>query len=307
MKMKKRNGVKWCSLLLAVLMLVTAFVPATTASAAGNCEEWWTRKGMVDKAGDNENGYTIGSRGDTSFTVCRYEEQFDILATEIQFSFKAWPTDPNLKDSWAYLNFGLDFKDSSYMTTKENNLEAGRIQILIYQREAGGFHMNVYNGTEYAVISMEKFDFDAVHTLSFEEKALGIFVVFDGMPYTNYDFTEMFEKHMGDNAGKTYFAVGGYEGYEFTNLKIVPKEKKEVSPDDYVAPDNSGGKLGDTTVEEPEEDVEETFQMTPAIIAAIAISGVTVIAAVVITVYVIKKKKGNKKIKQDGGVENEKV
>lgn len=305
MKTRKKNGAKWCSLLLVILMVVTAFVPATTVSAK-NCEEWWTRRGLVDKAGDNENGYTIGSRGDTSFTVCRYEEKLDIMATEIQFSFKAWPTDPKLKDSWAYLNFGTDFKESSFVASHEENMKTGRIQILIYQRKEGGFHLNVYKDFEHAVIAINNFDFEAVHTLSFEEKALGIFLVFDGIPYTGFDFTDMFEKHTGENAGNTYFAVGGYEGYEFTNLKIVPKEKKEVLPDDYVAPDSSGGKLGDTEIDEPEE-VEETFEMTPAIIAAIAISGVTVIAAIIITIYVVKKKKGKANKKEDGGVENEKI
>ena len=302
MKMRKRNRTKWCSLLLVGLMLITAFVPATTVSAK-NCEEWWTRKGLVDKAGDNENGYTIGSRGDTSFTVCRYEEKLDIMATEIQFSFKSWPTDPKLKDSWAYLNFGTDFKESSFVAPYEENMKTGRIQILIYQRKEGGFHLNVYKDFEHAVIAINNFDFDAVHTLSFEEKALGIFLVFDGIPYTGFDFTEMFEKHTGENAGNTYFAVGGYEGYEFTNLKILPKEKKEVSPNDYVAPDNSGGKLGDANVEEP--DVEtDGFKLTPAVTVAIVISGVSLVAAIVIVIYVIRKKKGKVNANVDGGTES---
>ena len=305
MKTRKKNGAKWCSLLLVVLMVVTAFVPATTVSAK-NCEEWWTRRGLVDKAGDNENGYTIGSRGDTSFTVCRYEEKVDILATEIQFSFKAWPTDPNLKDSWAYLNFGLDFKESEFLSSREENAPTGRVQLTLNQRADGAFHLYIWDNELRGVIKLNNFDFDATHTISFEEKAMGIFIVFNGAAWTEYDFSSVFEKHVGENAGNTYIAVGGYEGYEFTNLKIVPKEKKVVSPEDYVAPDNSGGKLGDTEIKEPEE-VEETFQMTPAIIAAIAISGVTVIAAIIITIYVVKKKKGKAKQKENGGEENEKI
>ena len=279
---------------LAVFLVVT-FMFTFTASAV-NCEEWYTRRGMVDKAGDNEKGYTIGSRGDTSFTVCRYGEQLDIMQTEIQFSFKAWPTDPRLTESWAYITFGTDFKENSFMTTSENNREYGRIQIIMYQRLNGTFHLRLYNDYERAVITKENFDFDAIHTISFEEKALGIFLVFDGMPYTEVDFSTLLEKHIGENAGKTYFAVGGYEGYEYTNLRILPKEKKEVEPVSYDAPNNSSGKLGDD-YEEPAEDVVEETKVKPVVVVLCSVGGALLVGcAVLTTVIIVKKKKSKKKL-----------
>lgn len=292
MRTKKKNGTKGCSLLLVILMMISVFVPATTVSAK-NCEEWWTKRGLVDKAGDNENGYTIGSLGDTSFTVCRYEEQLDIMATEIQFTFKAWPTSGGSDDMWAYMNFGLDFEDTTFIRKIDENAPLGRVQIMLNWDPDGTFTFWVADDGIRTIFKSKNFDWDAVHTLSFEEKSMGIFLVFDGTPFVGYDWTPLFEKHLGENAGKTYFAVGGNEGYEFTNLKIVPIEKKVVNPEDYVAPDNGGGKLGDIETEAPVEE-EEGFQWTPAIVVAVSISGVTVLVAIIITIYVIRRKKVRK-------------
>ncbi len=305
MRTRIKSGARACSLLLIVLMLISAFIPATTVSAK-DCEEWWTKRGLVDKAGDNENGYTIGSRGDTSFTVCRYEKQLDLLASEFQFAFQAWPTNGKQDDQWAYINFDLDFNDSTFLRKREENAVTGRVQICLNQHKDGTFTFWVYDNGLRTLFKRKNFDFDAVHSISFEEKAMGIFLVFDGVPWLGYDFTPIFEKHIGENAGKTYFAVGGNEGYEFTNLKILPKEKKEVSVEDFVAPDNGGGKLGDLETEAPVEEIDEGFQLSPVLIA-IGISVVTLIAAIIITSYVIRKKKGKKTKEQEGGTENENI
>lgn len=305
MRAKRKFGVTLCSVLLAVFTIVAALVPASTAYA-GNCEEWYTRRGLVDKAGDNENGYTIGSRGDTSFTVCRYGEQIDILATEIQFSFKAWPRDPNLTDSWAYITFGRDFKESSFLATADKNAETGRIQLLLYQKWDGQFWLHMYNGQEMRVLHLSNFDFDAVHTISFMEKAVGTYLVFDGQPYTDHDFSSVMEPHIGENAGKTYFAVGGYEAYEFSNMKIVPIEKQTASGEDYVAPNNpGGGKLGDLDSDEEEEvDAEPRKELLFITIG-------TVVTAVILAsvLIVMKRKSKSKQIQKEenGGMRDEKV
>lgn len=246
MKWKKINA--FCSVLISAFLLAGALSPALTATAAGNCEEWYARLGLIDKAGDNENGYTIGSRGDSGASLVRLENQFDILSTEIQFSFKAYPTDGVSDEVWAYMAFGRDFKDKTLLHSAEENRESGCVELILWQRAGGGFNLSLFNDYENAVIAIDDFDFDAVHTLSFSQKSVGIYLVFDGVPYTTLDFTTPLEQHIGENAGSTYLALGGMDGYEFSNLRIISGEN--ITDANVPNASARGSKLGDIDLTE---------------------------------------------------------
>lgn len=280
---------KFGSCLLATLLTVVLALSSVVPTRAANCEEWYAKRGMFDKEGDNENGYTIGSRGDTGYSMIRYGEKFDLLSTEIEFSFKTYPTDGKSQEVWAYMQFGLDLKEKSFLNSLEKNEETGTIEFILWQRADGKFQMSLFNGYErvYIVIQQD-FDYDAVHTLSFADKAVGIFLVFDGIPYSQVDFTSAFEQHTGENAGNTYFAVGGQQGYEFTNLKIKPLEKVDTP---QAAPNNGSNKkpskLGDLL--EEEEPVNEG--MSPLLYIPIGITGILVIVLICLILKHKQKKK----------------
>ena len=297
--MKKRTRVKLLCFLFSTFLLAGSILPSFTSAAAGDCEEWYARTGLIDKSGDNENGYTIGSRGDSGYSLARLDKKFDVLATEIQFSFKAYPTDGVSNEIWAYMSFGLDFDDRKILHTADENRESGLVELILWQRAGGGFNLSLFNDYEHAVICIDEFDFDAVHTLSFSKKSVGIYLVFDGMPYTLQDFTLPLEKHMGDNAGNTYLGVGGLDGYEFTNLKIAPLEQKETP--ETPTPDSSidgSNKLGDTDISDkpaetdPEpEPVKRGFQFTPFSIALLSGIAAILVIAIVVIILVSKHKK----------------
>lgn len=244
MKWKKMKA--FCNVLISAFLLAGALFPALTTQASGNCEEWYARLGLIDKTGDNENGYTIGSRGDSGPSLVRLEEPLDILSTEIRFSFKAYPTDGVSDEVWAYMSFGRDFKDKTLLHSTEENREAGCVELILWQRAGGGFNLSLFNDYENAVIAIDEFDFDAVHTLAFSQKSVGIYLVFDGVPYTTLDFTTALEKHIGENAGSTYLALGGMDGYEFSNLQIIPGEN--ITDGNVPNASAKGSKLGDMDV-----------------------------------------------------------
>ncbi len=301
--MRKRTKITLCSILCSAFLLTGSILPSFTSTAAGDCEEWYARTGLIDKSGDNENGYTIGSRGDSGYSLARLDNKFDVLATEIQFSFKAYPTDGVSNEMLAYMSFSLDFDDTKILHTADENRESGLVELILWQRASGGFNLSLFNDFEHAVVAIDEFDFDAVHTLSFAKKSVGIYLVLDGMPYTQLDFTTSLEKHMGENAGNTYLGVGGLDGYEFSNLKIRPLEVKEP-PKDQTPSDSSidgSNKLGNVDIDkepakaEPEpEPVEKAgFQFTPLTTALIlgGIAAVLVIAIIVIVLVSKRKKK----------------
>lgn len=296
--MKNRTRIKFCCFLCSLFLLASSILPSFTSSAAGNCEEWYARTGLIDKSGDNENGYTIGSRGDSGYSLVRLDKKFDVLATEIQFSFKAYPTDGVSTEMLAYMSFGLNFDDRTILHTADENRESGLVELILWQRAGGGFNLSLYNDHEYAVVAIENFDFDAVHTLSFAKKSVGTYLVFDGMPYTLLDFTTPLEKHTGENAGNTYLAVGGLDGYEFTNLKVAPLEVKE-SPKEQTTSNSSidgSKKLGDIENNSSETDAEAEqtgFQFTPLMFTLLGGIVFVLVIAIVIILIIRKHKKAN--------------
>lgn len=293
--MKKRTKIKFLCFLFSSFLLAGLILPVFTSAAAGDCEEWYARTGLIDKSGDNENGYTIGSRGDSGFSLARLDKKFDVLTTEIQFSFKAYPTDGVSNEMWAYMSFGLDFDDRKILHTSDENRESGLVELILWQRAGGGFNLSLFNDYEHAVITIDEFDFNAVHTLSFSKKSVGIYLVLDGMPYTLQDFTLPLEKHMGDNAGNTYLGIGGLDGYEFTNLKIVPLEQKETPTESSTNSSISGSnKLGDADIPDTPteaEPVESSFQFTPLTIALLSGIAAILVIAIVVIVLVSKHKR----------------
>ena len=133
--MKKRTRVKLLCFLFSTFLLAGSILPSFTSAAAGDCEEWYARTGLIDKSGDNENGYTIGSRGDSGYSLARLDNKFDVLATEIQFSFKAYPTDGVSNEIWAYMSFGLDFDDRKILHTADENRRIRVLLSLFFGRE----------------------------------------------------------------------------------------------------------------------------------------------------------------------------
>ncbi len=302
--MNKRTRIMLCRFLLSLLLLAGSVIPSFSSAAAGDCEEWYARTGLIDKSGDNENGYTIGSRGDSGFSLARLDNKFDILSTEIQFSFKAYPTDGISNEVWAYMSFGLDFDDRKILHTSEENKASGLIELILWQRAGGGFNLSLFNDYEHVVIAIENFDFEAVHTLSFSEKSVGIFPVFDGVPYTNIDFSSALEKHMGENAGNTYLGVGGMDGYEFSNLKIVHLEQTEPPASSGEAPNitDGGSKLGDIedapAKTEPEPEPEESG-LSPLAITLLLGGIAAVLVIVIVVILLVSKHKKKETDKSD--------
>ena len=295
--MRKKRLKMFCFLTAAFLFGSSIFAPFTS-TAASDCEEWYAKAGLIDKAGNNEEGYTIGSRGDSGYSLARLDNPFDILTTEIQFSFNAYPTDGTSTEVWAYMSFGLDFDEKTILHTTDENKESGLIELILWQRAGGGFNLSLFNDYEHAIIAIENFDFDAVHTISFAEKSVGTYLIFDGMPYTTVDFSSALEKHTGDYAGSTYLGIGGTQGYEFSNLKLVPIEKTETPEVEAPNTSSGGSKLGDIDIsDEPVDSKPETeitnnneFQFFPLVVILAGIA-VVIIIFIIIIIRVSKHKK----------------
>lgn len=290
--MRKRKKRTFCCFLLSTFLLAGTLFTTIPSIAAGSCEEWYARLGLIDKEGDNENGYTIGSRGDSGPSLVRLEDSLDILATEIQFSFRAYPTDGVSDEVWAYMAFGRDFKDKTLLHTAEENKESGLVELILWQRAGGGFNLSLFNDYEHAVIAIDEFDFDAVHTLSFAQKSVGIYMVFDGVPYTTVDFTTALEKHVGENAGSTYLTLGGMDGYEFSNLRIIPGEN--IADGNVPNAAAKGSKLGDldnTDKNAGPAPAASTSFFTPFKLAAMGGVAAVLIAAIGILLVLGKRKK----------------
>ena len=295
--MRKKRLKMFRFLTTAFLFGSSIFTPFTSL-AANNCEEWYAKAGLIDKAGNNEEGYTIGSRGDSGYSLARLDNQFDILTTEIQFSFNAYPTDGTSTEIWAYMSFGLDFDEKTILHTTDENKESGLIELILWQRAGGEFNLSLFNDYEHAIIAIENFDFDAVHTISFAEKSVGTYLIFDGMPYTTVDFSSALEKHTGDYAGSTYLGIGGIQGYEFSNLKLVPIEKTETPEVEAPNTSSGGSKLGDIDIsDEPVDSKPETeitnnneFQFFPLVVILAGIA-VVIIIFIIIIIRVSKHKK----------------
>lgn len=289
MNTKKKS--RLCSFIIAAFMITSLVLPSFTSQAGSVCEEWHAKMGLIDKSGNEEDGYTIGSRGDSGVSMARCDLRFDLLATEIQFSFDAYPIDGVAQESFAYIGFGLDLDDKKMLGTAEENAEAGRIEFILWKRADGKLTMSLFNGVEKAVLSIDNFDFEKVHTISFVKRSIMTMLVLDGTPYSSFDFSPYLEKHEGDNAGKTYLTVGGLQAYEFSNLKIVPTEKQEESTQQSTTKKPSNGKLGDIEFEEEDTMVDENNSNDILWLGLITVGSVVIVSGCVACVLLLAKRK----------------
>lgn len=310
----------WRCMVLFTAMACFLFSGQTAQAAL---EDWATTFGLVEKYGNDEDGYFIYGKGDVDSSCLDYEVPFDVMKTEISFKFEAHPFGDFYEATWAYLAIYPYSNDPKWITdyTYEENQEAGRIEFLLEQHTDGSMAFCLFqNPVSKPLITIPDFDFEAVHTLSFEEKAMGTFPVFDGMTLGEVDLTREMQKHVGENAGNSYLRVGGLQQFAFEHLKLTELEASAEGTDPAEGADseaakelNAGAsnqpvrKLGslasseeeeDTEAESQEEIPEETVpkesgsQMTWLwIVLAVA---VVLAAAVIIVIVVVKKRKSKK-------------
>ena len=237
------------------------------------------------------------------------------MKSEIQFKFEAHPFNEFYEETWAYLAIYPVSNDTKWLYdyTYEENQEAGRIEFLLEQHKDGSMGFCLYqHPISRKLIDVPDFDYDAIHTISFEERLMGTFVVLDGMALGEVDLTQEMQKHIGENAGKSYLRVGGLQQFAFEHLKI---EKLEEKPDtkptqtETKDPENSDEpvkKLGDLAGKEdnkPEEkdepqagDTEESgFSLMW--IWVILLAAVILAAIVTIVVLIVKQQKRTKEEK----------
>lgn len=297
---------------LAVLLLTAVCFLSWGDTAKAALEDWATTFGMVEKYGNDEDGYFIYGKGDVDSSCLDYEVPFDLMKTEISFKFEAHPFGDFYEETWAYLAIYPYSNDPKWVAdyTYEENQEAGRIEFLLEQHKDGSMSFCLFqNPISRSLITIPDFDFDAVHTLSFEEKAMGTFPVFDGMPLGEVDLTKEMQKHVGENAGSSYLRVGGLQQFSYEHLKLTELETPaegekpaETIETDTKASDKPVRKLGSLAgadeKEEPGEQIPEEqipkesgSQMVWPWVILIA---VIILAAVIIMIVVVKKRKSKK-------------
>lgn len=308
----KKRKYRWFLILL--LTMISFLGSGQTARAA--LEDWATTFGLVEKYGNDEDGYFIYGKGDVDSSCLDYEVPFDLMKTEISFRFEAHPFGDFYEETWAYLAIYPYSNDPKWIAdyTYEENQEAGRIEFLLEQRKDGSMAFCLFqNPVSKPLITIPDFDFEAVHTLSFEEKAMGTFPVFDGMTLGEVDLTKEIQKHVGENAGNSYLRVGGLQQFAFEHLKLM--ELKESAEGAEEKPSDAGGadtqasekpvrKLGslagakeDVEAESQEQIPEETVPKdagSQMIWLWVLLATVIVLAVMIIVIVVVKKRKSKK-------------
>lgn len=212
----------------AMAFAVVMFMVSTQVAHAA-LEDWATTFGLVEKYGNDEDGYFIYGKGDVDSSCLDYEKPFDLTKSEIQFKFEAHPFNEYYEETWAYLAIYPVSNDTKWLYdyTYEENQAAGRIEFLLEQHKDGSMGFCLYqHPVSRKLIDVPDFDYDAIHTISFEERLLGTFVVLDGMTLGEVDLTQEMQKHIGENAGNSYLRVGGLQQFAFEHLKIVELEEK---------------------------------------------------------------------------------
>ena len=292
-----------------VMAVVLFMVPAQVARA--ELSDWRTTFGLVEKYGNDEDGYFIYGKGDVDSSCLDYEVPFDLMNTEISFKFEAHPFNEYFDATWAYLAIYPYSNDPNWISayTYEENQAAGRIEFLLEQHADGSMGFCLFqNPIARTLINIPDFDYEAVHTISFEEKLMGAFVVFDGMTLGEVDLTQEIQKHIGENAGNSYLRVGGLQQFAFEHLKIGTLEAKpdaeptQTETKDPAASDKPPKKLGSLADKEDDEqekndelqekDDEEGFTLMWLWVILLA---VVIVAAIVgIVILMIKRQRGKK-------------
>ncbi len=222
-----KNWRKKIRYLTSLMALGTAAFLMTGQPVQAALEDWATTFGLVEKYGSDEEGYFIYGKGDVDSSCLDYEAPFDLMKTEISFKFEAHPFNEFYDQTWAYLAIYPEPNDSKWLYdyTYEENQEAGRIEFLLEQHTDGSMAFCLYqHPISTVLIEIPDFDFERVHTISFEEKLMGTFVVFDGMALGEVDLTKEMQKHIGENAGNSYLRVGGLQQFAFEHLKLTELE-----------------------------------------------------------------------------------
>lgn len=287
--------------------MAAAIAVGGVMSASAAVDDWWPTQPALLAIDGDDSGYTISSPGDTGVGLANYQTTFDILTTEVKFTFDAWSTDPNATEMWAYVSFAStsdrpDMDDGEMLQPMETNEACGRIELILWHKPNNTFVLSLWNGGgEAAMMTLDNFDFTQSHALSFQEKFDGYYLCFDGAPLGAVNFNKFLEHHTGDNAGTTYLRVGGQQAFSFTNLtfgEITPTTTKPTTTGDPNTT-TTIGRLGTTTTEgttttttaqqsEPEADEGNTLPM-PVIIGIVA--GVVVVAAAVVVIVLVVKKR----------------
>ncbi len=298
--------------LTAGLMLASVLFMTSAQIARAELEDWGTTFGLVEKYGNDEDGYFIYGKGDVDSSCLDYEKPFDVMKSEIQFKFEAHPFNEYYDQTWAYLAIYPVSNDTKWLYdyTYEENQRDGRMEFLLEQHKDGSMGFCLYqHPISTKLIDIPDFDYEAVHTISFEERLMGTFVVLDGMTLGEVDLTQEMQKHIGENAGNSYLRVGGLQQFAFEHLKIKELEvKPDTTPTQTTAKDpeasskpvNKLGSLAGKEDNKPEEknetdekDTEETgFSM--AWLWVILLAVVIVAAIVAILVLVVRQRKGKK-------------
>lgn len=289
----------------AGMAAVIAAGSAMSASAA--LDDWWPMQGLPVING-SDAGYTISSPGDTGVGLVNYQTTFDILKTEVNFTFDAWSTDPNATEMWAYVSFasttdrsGMD--DAEMLQSMEANEACGRIELILWHKPNNTFVLSLWNGGGEAVMmTLDNFDFTLPHSLSFQEKFDGYYLCFDGAPLGAVNFNKFLEHHTGDNAGTTYLRVGGQQAFSFNGLKfgeVIPTTTKPTTTGDPNTTTTTVGRLGTTTTagtttttaaqQSETTDTDGNALPMPVIIGIVA--GVVVVAAAVVVIVLVVKKR----------------
>ncbi len=215
--------------LTAALALAAVLFTTSTQIAHAELEDWATTFGLVEKYGNDEDGYFIYGKGDVDSSCLDYEKPFDLMKSEIQFKFEAHPFNEYFEETWAYLAISKGADGMKWLTdyTYEQNQADGRIEFLMEQHKDGSMGFCLYqHPINRTLINIPDFDYEAIHTISFEERLMGTFVVFDGMVLGEVDLTQEMQKHIGENAGSSYLRVGGLQQFAFEHLKIEELEEK---------------------------------------------------------------------------------
>lgn len=283
--------------LTAALALAAVLFTTSTQIAHAELEDWATTFGLVEKYGNDEDGYFIYGKGDVDSSCLDYEKPFNLMESEIQFRFEAHPFNEYYTETWAYLAISKGTDGKKWLTnyTYEQNQADGRIEFLMEQHSDGSMTLCHYQyPVNVELITVPDFDYEAVHTISFAEKAMGTYVVFDGMALGSVDLTPEMEQHIGENAGSSYLRVGGLQQFEFEHLKInkleTQPDTKPTQPDETKNPTDSNkpSKLGDLAGKDKPSDEDNKAEDNTAEVTGFSILWVwAIVLAVVIFAAVV--------------------
>ncbi len=300
--------------LTAALALAAVLFTTSTQVAHAELEDWATTFGLVEKYGNDEDGYFIYGKGDVDSSCLDYEVPFDLMKTEISFQFEAHPFNEYFEETWAYLAIYPYSNDPKWISeyTYEENQEAGRIEFLLEQHTDGSMGFCLFqNPVSRTLINIPDFDYEAVHTVSFEERLMGTFVVFDGMTLGEVDLTQEMQKHIGENAGNSYLRVGGLQQFAFEHLKIEeleakpdtkPAQSETKDPEKSDEPVKKLGSLANNEKKPSEDDETQTSDIKesgfPLMWIWVILLAVIILAAIVtIVVLIVKQQKRTKEEK----------